>query len=611
MIYVSSKNSDIPCVISTKLKVARYDVDPSLGNMGYWPSYGRITTDARKAYLTWLAGGRKDPDADIGYVFLFYGLEYRFFKEVKKNSKLKNESVQIEDEVKRLLSIYSHSGSFNAYALNFLNFVQLWRDGTDAEAFKSQTTSRGILSEINIGKLIFDKKPLPADVVYDLIRSNCYLNTPGKRCKNEMQAIFSSLYRKKHGEGLRITPRTRNKTVVYHPASIGIIENTSLTLKGISDFSIGNLPTKSLETMIRKAETLLDPYSRFIGKDKKVTMEAKLYLPQEIRSSEFANGIEKIKERIGTGPTTMSLCDLLSVFDINSNIGIKSTALFVEMLSDESIAFIPAKPIDRKIDVNMRVALLLSQSKIKVNDNIAYPKTVIYAISYIFSGITAASDADINNIVSSLVKSDGDKIYLKTIFGQDVTPTELKAYIQKIDKNKKEVFLRDVVIRVANITGITPDAVKKIEKIGAMLSLDTKDLHSIIHGAHVKTEIKVGNKLDFDKIKELKKSSKEISEILDEVFIDENTTLHQSEAKKSTKNPTCALNLTGKKEEFFNMLISKNAWDKNDLNRVAKSKGLMLDGMLEEINERAFEIFDSNFIDLDDKIYVNLELLEA
>ena len=40
--------------------------------MGYWPSYSSISPEARAAYLGWLSTGKSDPQADIGYVFLYF-----------------------------------------------------------------------------------------------------------------------------------------------------------------------------------------------------------------------------------------------------------------------------------------------------------------------------------------------------------------------------------------------------------------------------------------------------------------------------------------------------------------------------------------------------------
>lgn len=70
------------CVINPALSVARSSPDTAGQLMGYWPSYTTIPAQSRAAYLQWLAGGRQDPAAGIGYVFLyFYGLERRLLKD--------------------------------------------------------------------------------------------------------------------------------------------------------------------------------------------------------------------------------------------------------------------------------------------------------------------------------------------------------------------------------------------------------------------------------------------------------------------------------------------------------------------------------------------------
>jgi len=66
-----------PCLIDPSKSVAS-NGDYTERQMGYWPSYSDISPSARRAYLNWLASGRQDPEADVGYVFIFfYGLERR------------------------------------------------------------------------------------------------------------------------------------------------------------------------------------------------------------------------------------------------------------------------------------------------------------------------------------------------------------------------------------------------------------------------------------------------------------------------------------------------------------------------------------------------------
>ena len=71
-----------PALIDPSLPVNRANPDRAGAGMTYWPSYSSISPECRAAYLDWLATGRRDPGAYIGYVFLyFYGLERRVLAE--------------------------------------------------------------------------------------------------------------------------------------------------------------------------------------------------------------------------------------------------------------------------------------------------------------------------------------------------------------------------------------------------------------------------------------------------------------------------------------------------------------------------------------------------
>lgn len=106
------------CVIDPRLPVGVL-ADVSGTTVPYWPAYAGIEPRARRAFLEWLASGRSNPDAYIGYVFIFfYGLERRYFIEGDRR-----DHQIITDEVNRLLAIYSGNNSFKSYARRFLDVL--------------------------------------------------------------------------------------------------------------------------------------------------------------------------------------------------------------------------------------------------------------------------------------------------------------------------------------------------------------------------------------------------------------------------------------------------------------------------------------------------------
>lgn len=132
-IYLGEKLSSVagydiePALINPKLKVeipSGYE-----GPLEYWPSYSRISPSARGVYLEWLAGGRKDPNIEIGYVFLFfYGLERRLLADNPADGHVERELPWVRAEVARLRSIYgSASRSFRGYLSIVQHLFQVLR----------------------------------------------------------------------------------------------------------------------------------------------------------------------------------------------------------------------------------------------------------------------------------------------------------------------------------------------------------------------------------------------------------------------------------------------------------------------------------------------------
>ena len=111
--------------IDPALPVARSSA--SAGPLGYWPSYKAITPECRRRYLEWLASGKKAPEADVGYAFLyFYGLERRLLLDTPPAEEVR----ALVAELQRLRTIYAGNGSFNGYSNRLLEAVAFLQEAT-------------------------------------------------------------------------------------------------------------------------------------------------------------------------------------------------------------------------------------------------------------------------------------------------------------------------------------------------------------------------------------------------------------------------------------------------------------------------------------------------
>ena len=144
----------------------------------YWPSCNSaIPPSARRAYLNWLASGRSHPEADIGYVFLFfYGIERRALVDANSDPEARSDMPLIAQELRRLLTIYGEkSGSFRNYAGSLLDWIEL---STHPEklyqrplpAF-SRTYEMPLYLCLALGQAVGDGFPLPAPLALGWLQS--------------------------------------------------------------------------------------------------------------------------------------------------------------------------------------------------------------------------------------------------------------------------------------------------------------------------------------------------------------------------------------------------------------------------------------------------------
>ena len=171
---------------------ASASADVEGGSMPYWPSYAEISPAARRAFLDWMAGGRRDPAYGIGLVFLFvYGLEHRLFVEGG------DDAPQLVREVERLLAIYGANNSFHGYATNFLNFARLARGGRLELHKLSPERSGGaemdLPTRLYLGERLAVSPALsPEDALrWVLAMPNTYLRTPAVRCSRRVHRVVA------------------------------------------------------------------------------------------------------------------------------------------------------------------------------------------------------------------------------------------------------------------------------------------------------------------------------------------------------------------------------------------------------------------------------------
>ncbi len=285
MVYVGTVlktpySEDDPCLIDPYKSIAPQG-DFTERQTNYWPSYSEISSWARRAYLNWLADGKKHPEADIGYVFLyFYGLERRVILDAPKDAVAQAELPAIGRELERLLGIYGNkSGSFRKYASELLAWVKLSSYSASLYSLPvpefNRTWEIPVYLRLALGQVAMAGVPLPAHLALAWIKfdPSTRLRTPATRCAREFGKLFELKYGAAFGTGM-VLPKNKTKLkLVYRPASGGFrgYDEIKLSFGDTPDVTVLTGPIKKLQLLAEDATKELEPYSRAIGRNPSAT----------------------------------------------------------------------------------------------------------------------------------------------------------------------------------------------------------------------------------------------------------------------------------------------------------------------------------------------------
>ena len=280
-----------PALIDPVLPLSR---KPSNGWLRYYyaPAYKDLPPPERAAYLRWLAGDRRDPNAPVEHVLLFfYGLERRLMADALRSPKAWEDAPAIVAEVERLLEAYGGHYSFAYHARNFLEAVRLL-DGDSRRAYEDPPpdVQRGwelpYQIKLALGQLSADRKSIPAAWALAWLRAHpdTRLPTPATRCPEEFKRLFILRYQEQFGEGMVLKPNKRRLHLQYRAASKSFAGGVKLPVGNVPDISGLRTPVQKLTEIGSECSEALRPYSRWALRhpDDTDSIAAAMLLPPEL-----------------------------------------------------------------------------------------------------------------------------------------------------------------------------------------------------------------------------------------------------------------------------------------------------------------------------------------
>lgn len=655
MVYVGTSlltpyGDNDPCLIDPSKSVARGG-GYTERQMAYWPSYSEVSAEARRGYLNWLAGGRQDPAADIGFVFLFfYGLERRAIIDASKDHAARADCSVIAAELRRLLGIYADkSGSFRRYAGELLDWVALVEHPSKlyerAVPTFPQTYELPFYVRLALGQAAMDGVPVPSHLALAWARMdpNIPLRTPATRCAEEFGKLFQQKYEEAFGRGLML-PRNRTKLkLAYRPASAGFrgYGELKLTFGDTPDVTVLTAPTKKLQQLVETATKELDSYSRMVGKSAggKASLEALLQLPAPLWPEAAQKALQTLKGRMGEGMVVMPYQELLSSLGASGSFAKEKTVSLARTLESANVGFEPdvlggakpPKPEEKVVLFALPPAEQLSRA------NGSY---LAAALTLQLASAVAAADGEfgikemghLRETVLSwghLAPSQTRRLlaHLRLLMVAPASLTALKKKFEPLELGVKETIAAFMATVAQSDGEVSPAEVKMLEKVYKALGVDSKkvfsDVHAVSAGAQpsaasvAKVE-ESGFKLDPARIVALQKDTEKVSAMLANIFTEAEDAVasmppepEEPEVEaEAVDAPQGLLGLDESHSALARMLLSRPEWSREELMDVAADLDLMLDGALERINEAAFDAHDMPLIEGDDPVNVNAEILE-
>ena len=663
MLYIGSSPDDDyghaePSAINPKLRMTGSPVDWSVRLTDYWPSYSSISPDARRAYLQWLADGRRAPDANIGYVFLFfYGLERRVLVDLGSGTSERGEVEVIRNEVRRLLGIYGDNNSFRRYASHFLAFIEadnyrsqpFTPDPPTVNSALEQGYELPLSLKLGLGHLAVAQKPVPASwaLAWALNDPNIYRRTPVSRCEAEFKALFTRKYAEDYGDGFVLRLNKTKLQVTYQPASGALGRQEARRNVGdLPDVTAVKGPIQKLQALVDACTTSLESYSRFIGRnpDKAHALEGLLQLPVELWPSSVRAELDDLKSRVGDGMLLMAFGELSG--------RLKSAGT----LSRDKVIGL-ARALE-SLHIGMEPDVLAGSRTPKAEDKVALFAT-LPEDSAARAGHAYRAAAVTLDLACMAVHADGEasahelmsltkqinawahlsdtqrkrlKAHLRLGIDQPATLASLKKKLEPLAEDARRSICR-LLAHLTQADGVvSPAEVKFLERTYKALALDTKLVYSDLHASPAPNVVPTtsttqatpvvtaiggtaGFALDPARIAQLEKETAEVSELLAKVFVDEEqqepAPLMESAPEEEPAAAPGILGLDADHSAFVRLLVSRTSWLRGELADAASDMELMLDGALEHINEAVLDALDAPLTEGDDPIEINKEVLEA
>jgi hypothetical protein len=650
--------------IRRKIDPPRTDLNRSLP---YWPQLCNFEPYQVGIYLYWLCSGRKDPDIELGYVFLyFYGLERRALVDGK-------DIIPIAKEVLRLLSIYNKSGSFRQYAtgliihLVLLKKLKLTTQLINIIVKHQQGRVDERLQAMLLGYLAKTKSPLPTRLALQLAKQDerTIRSVILDRAYEEFARLFTIKYESKFRNIMR--PKLGDKELVigYHPASPSLLSGSLY-----SDI-IAPARWPSVDGWKKQFDPVIKLYNECIeelrdyarktkacSKDVPVAFEA---LPQELREEKkhplqdrWDNLMAEFTPESRTWLLPVSKIAELRGIDYRSKLTLTQSKSIVTLVESLGASLEPNAIYTHKTyhwDEYVAVLWLPDQPSLPKSQNYALVGMLIPLAIEVSLANEILEDKERKVIIDffheKFVLSLNERLRMEALIDCLLKNTPSIGNVhysisQRFNEEQRQTIGKFLVMIAGAADGICEEEIKALEKTFKSLVLDKNLIEKYIEELGyeslierpklaVKGQEDIGGEpipprriaLNIDKIRQIREDSIEAAEILLHAMeqtdvrvnvIEEDATdgyLNKQYANEQIRINTSILErLPEYIKPFFKEVTSRDQWLGSEIKELADKYSVTVSAAFEEINSWADENLGDLLIEEGEPVIINSELLK-
>jgi tellurite resistance protein len=635
---------DEPSVIDPTLPVAATG-SYAAWTASYWPQYKTCSSNDRRSLLTWLADGRKDPNAPIGLVFLyFYGLERRLLDDARTLSDARRDVPRLVAEIDRLRRIY-RNGSFQSYAGALRDLaIAMYGDPARLREFADCRPGHppsALL--VALGRRIGEGAPLTSALAYAWARTQDSGPRPSAVASvaDELQALFEVRYAQRYGEGL-VVPRPKRKLMVEHRGAA--LNRMNLRLEfDIPDVRNLTAPQRPLLQLLDECLESLQRLAKARKRDPIEPLEIASTLPPELKSSSAFDELSELKafaeqtlrdHDVGVA----SVDDLIHAASMSTTDKLRKRECVVLASALERLGF-GMEPDIRWLGPPLCLGTHVALYRCSAEPSQAPTSSYRMAQLLLQMAVAVASaDGTIDEIelhrarehidaMAGLETSERSRLraHLTWLTVSKPSLSKLLGQLRMLASDQRR-SLANAAVGVAAADGrIDPDEVRTLEKIYRALGIPVSEVAADAHRALTGTTSRAPDSTGLDAAALARKMEEtaDVQKLLTSIFTEDEPTSVQTSApypvaaasQDAQRISALRTDILGLDDAHTTLLrrVLDEADDVVERARIddwCRELGLMSDGALESLNEAAFNLAGDALFEADDDLVVHPDVRE-